>query len=51
MKPLLLPLTKMNPGKSKLALSDWRSKKAIKKSAEARKTLKKPTPRVLERLR
>lgn len=51
MKPLFVPYTKLNPAPGKMALSDWRSKEAQKKSQEARRTLKKPTPRVLERIK
>lgn len=49
MKPLLVPFTKLNPGSS-TPLPDWRSKRAVQKSAEARKVLKKPVPRTLEKL-
>lgn len=48
--PLLIPLTKNNPGKQPINTLTWRHKKGVKKSAEARKVLKKPEPRVLQRI-
>lgn len=41
MKPLLVPFTKKNPSKGRMFLGPWRSKKAVQKSAEARKVLPK----------
>lgn len=49
-KPLLVPFTKKNPDDNRVDSINWRSEKAVKKSAEARRRLKKPAPRVLERL-
>lgn len=51
MKSLLVPFTKSNPSSEKMAMSGWRSKNAVKKSSEARKILKKPELRVLERIK